>query len=229
MVDRDTDYQKTLYFKMLSIQIPTINSRKNVFETLLQELKRQAKPFGDKVEILYMTDDKEMAVMQKRRLLYEMSSKPYSVQWDDDDWIHPYGISLIMKELEHKPDSVSYRMIQEFDGSPEKNIPGKLLIYDFRNKYKESMRNRYGFDFVEPTCPKCVIKTDIAIWAANQVPDETRFGEDGMFGKILYEHKKLKVERYIDKHIYWYLNLSGEQFGMHRYGLSNVGLPKTYI
>ena len=41
--------------------------------------------------------------------------------------------------------------------------------------------------------------------------------------------KKLKVERYIDKHIYWYLNLSGEQFGMHRYGLSNVGLPKTYI
>ncbi|MAD24785.1 MAG: hypothetical protein CMO44_11515 [Verrucomicrobiales bacterium] len=214
---------------MLSIQIPTITSRKHVFEPLLQELKRQATPFGDKVEILHMTDNKEMPTMQKRRLLYEMTSKPYSVQWDDDDWIHPLGISLIMKELEHNPDSVSYRMIQEFDGSPTENIPGKLLVCDFRKKYKESMLNKYGYDFVEPTCPKCVIKTDIAVWAANQVPDETRYGEDGMFGKILFEHKKLKVERYIDKHIYWYLNLSGEPFGKHKYGLSDIGRPNTFI
>ena len=74
---------------MLSIQIPTVESRLFVFKPLLQELQRQAAPFGDKVEILHLSDDKKMPLGKKRRLLYEMSSMPYSVQWDDDDGIHP--------------------------------------------------------------------------------------------------------------------------------------------
>ncbi len=70
---------------MLSIQIPTTISRSHVFNPLLAELKRQAEPYGDKVEILHLLDEKEMPLGKKRRLLYEMSTMPYSVQWDDDD------------------------------------------------------------------------------------------------------------------------------------------------
>lgn len=205
---------------MLSIQIPTTISRSHVFKPLLAELKRQAEPYGDKVEILHLLDEKEMPLGQKRRLLYEMSSMPYSVQWDDDDWIHPLGIRHIMNELEHKPDAVAYRMVQEFDGKPNESIPGKMLICDFRKRYAERWENRYGFDIVEPTNCKCVIKTDIALEAWKDIPDNTRFGEDGMMGRIMYKKRLIKVERYIDKHIYWYLNLTGDAFGFWRYGLS---------
>ena len=206
---------------MLSIQIPTIISRSHLFKPLLYELRRQAEPYGDKIEIIHLLDEKDMPLGQKRRLLYEMSSMPYSVQWDDDDWIHPLGISHIMKELEHKPDSVAYRMVQEFDGKPAESIPGKMLICDFRKRYAERWLDKYGFDVVEPTNCKCVIKTDIALEGWKDIPDETRYGEDGMLGRSLYKKKLLKVERYIDKHIYWYLNLSGEPFGEYRYGLKD--------
>ena len=209
---------------MLSIQIPTIESRSFVFKPLLQELQRQAAPFGDKVEILHLSDDKKMPLGKKRRLLYEMSSMPYSVQWDDDDWIHPLGIFHILKELEHKPDTVAYRMVQEFDGKPNESIPGKMLICDFRKRYAQRWLDKYGFDVVEPTNCKCVIKTDIALEAWKDIPDSTRYGEDGMMGRIMYKKKMIKVERYIDKHIYWYLNLSGEPFGRQRYGL-----PENFV
>lgn len=209
---------------MLSIQIPTVESRSFVFEPLLQELQRQAAPFGDKVEILHLSDDKKMPLGKKRRLLYEMSSMPYSVQWDDDDWIHPLGIFHILKELEHKPDTVAYRMASEFDGNPNENIPSKMGTCDFRKIYAQRWLDTYGFDAVEPTNCKCVIKTDIALEAWKDIPDSTRFGEDGMMGRIMYEKKMIKVERYIDKHIYWYLNLSGEPFSRQRYGL-----PENFV
>lgn len=95
-----------------------------------------------------------------------------------------------------------------------------MLICDFRKRYAQRMENMYGFDVVEPTNCKCVVKTDIALKAWKDIPDDTRFGEDGMFGRIIYKNKLIRVERYIDKHIYWYLNLSGLPFGEYRYGLA---------
>ena len=59
-----------------------------------------------------------------------------------------------------------------------------------------------------------------ALEAWKDIPDTTRFGEDGMMGRIMYKKRLIKVERYIDKHIYWYLNLTGDAFGFWRYGLS---------
>ena len=84
---------------MLSIQIPTIYQRKPYFDALVEEFKRQARPYGDKIEIIYNIDDKTIPIVQKRKMLYESTNMPYSVQWDDDDWIHPMGIYHIMNEL----------------------------------------------------------------------------------------------------------------------------------
>lgn len=203
---------------MLSILIPTIHNRQHVFEPLMKELQRQCEPFGDKIEILFLRDDKTMTLATKRAELYDMSTKKYSVQWDDDDWIHPLGIELIMKEIEQfQPDSVSYKMVQEFDGKPHESIPGKMLICDFKKRYAQRWLDKFGFDIVEPTNTKCVIKTDIARKISKLIPSQTRYGEDSIFGRELYKSKLLKVESYIDKHIYWYLNRTGDPFGRWRY------------
>ena len=202
---------------MLSIQIPTVISRSHVFKPLLNEMKRQSEPFGEKIEIIHLLDEKELPLAEKRRRLYEMSSMPFSVQWDDDDWIHPLGIQLIMKALDEKPDCVTYRMISEFDGIPQLRQPGHLHITDFRRRYKRRAVNVAGFDVVHPPCNKNVIKTDLAIQASNALPQTQRFGEDGDFGMEVVD--LLKKEIYIDKHIYWYLNLSGDEWGSFRYGL----------
>ena len=207
---------------MLSIQIPTIVSRSHVFKPLLAELKRQSEPFGDKIEILHLTDEKEMPIAQKRTNLYEMSSMPYSVQWDDDDWIHPIGINLIMNALSSKPDCVTYKMISEFDGIPQKRQPGPLHRTIFRRKYKKAARNVDGFDIVHPPCNKNVIRTDLAIKASKMLPQTQRYGEDGDFAKEVV--RLVKKEIFIDKHIYWYLNLSGEEWSRERYGLSENDL-----
>ena len=51
------------------------------------------------------------------------------------------------------------------------------------------------------------------------LPANQRYGEDGDFGKEVV--RLLKKEIYIDKHIYWYLNLSGEEYSKKRYELSD--------
>jgi len=207
---------------MLSIQIPTIVSRSHIFKPLLAELKRQSKPFGNKIEILHLIDEKEMPLAEKRRKLYEMSSMPYSVQWDDDDWIHPIGINLIMNALSSKPDCVTYKMISEFDGIPHRRKLGHIHRTIFKRKYKKRASNVDGFDVVHPPCNKNVIRTDLAIKASKMIPQDQRFGEDGDFGKEVV--RLVKKENFIDKHIYWYLNLSGEKWTKERYGLSENDL-----
>lgn len=213
---------------MLSIQIPTTHHRKAYLDSLIEELKRQARPYGDKIEIIYSIDDKTMPLAEKRSILYNSTSMPYSVQWDDDDWIHPLGIFHIMNELKHSPDSVSYRMIQEFDGKPNENLPGRISITDFRKRYALRKENEFGFNVVEPTNCKCVIKTEICKNVIKELDLSTRWGEDGDFGRVLYKKKLLKVERYIDKQIYWYLNLTGEAFTRLRYSNTPATDKKKY-
>jgi hypothetical protein len=211
---------------MLSIQIPTVDRRSHVFEPLYYELKRQAAPFGNDIEILYLSDDGTMPLARKRSLLYEMSTKPYSVQWDDDDWIHPLGIFNIMKGVVKQPDCICYRMISEFQGRAEYRETGYLRVTDFRRRYKVLMKKTESphlpYDECHPPSNKCVIRTDLARKAANSINPNQRYGEDGDFAKEVV--KSLKTEYYIDMGLYWYLNTSGDAWGPQRYGL-----PKNYI
>ena len=85
----------------LTIAIPTIERRLNVFNQLYNELKKQSEPYGDEIEILYLCDNMEMPLGEKRQKLNEMSKGKYVVQWDDDDWIVEGGIDLIMDAIKN--------------------------------------------------------------------------------------------------------------------------------
>ena len=197
---------------MLSILIPTIENRKPYFQKLFGEMKRQSEPWGDDIEILFYMDNKEMPIGEKRILLYEMATKEYSVQWDDDDWIHPDGIKLIMEQLKYGCDCVTYRWYFNLHGEPH--------IRDFGLKYDKVYEDgRFGYQHVSAPSPKCPIKTTIARKIGNlwQGFDKVRYGEDGIFAEVIHHH--LKTERHIDDLIYLYMGLSNETWTPDRYGM----------
>ena len=93
---------------LLTIAIPTVENRVNIFNELYNELKKQSEPFGDNIEIIYFRDNKEMTIGEKRTKLNKIAKGKYVVHWDDDDWIHPNGIEMIMKGIESDTDVISY-------------------------------------------------------------------------------------------------------------------------
>jgi len=198
---------------MLSILIPTVEKRKSYFEKLFGEMKRQAEPWGDDIEILFHLDNKEMPLGEKRMRLYQRAKKEYSVQWDDDDWIHPDGIRLIMNQLKYNCDCITYPLLFNLDGKPH--------IRNFSLQYDRVYDGKDGYYQVSTPNPKCPIKTSIARKIGDIYPDfgQLRYAEDAIFGEAI--HPYLKTERHIDELIYLYIGMSNETWHADRYGMKH--------
>lgn len=194
---------------LLTIAIPTITQREKVFNDLFNEFKRQCEPFGDKIEIISICDNREMTIGEKRQKLNEMAKGKYVVQWDDDDWIHPDGIKLIMEGIETDVDVISYHYSSDIGIVDKVNHPRKVSI-----KYKNVLRD--GIWWVSPD-PKNPIKKEIL--------DKVRFQDTSWSEEYYYKldiKSLLKTEYQIDKYIYMFLNRSGEPYDWEkRYNLKN--------
>lgn len=189
---------------LLTIAIPTTIGRELTYSKLLNKIQEQAKPFGDKIEIITMCDDKEITIGEKRNLLYAMAKGEYTVQWDDDDDIAQDGILLIMEALQSLPDCVTYEEYIDIDG--------KIMRSNHSLQYIDWADNQDGYDFVRTPFMKSVIKTEIA----KSVPiPHIRFGEDHQWSQALKPH--LKTEAHIPKQIYKYIHRSSD-FNL-RYGI----------
>ncbi len=189
---------------ILSILIPTVVGREESLERLLEELYRQ------KVELLlpnivqfqFKKDDKKMSVGLKRHLLYQESIGEYSVMWDDDDGIHPNGLSLMINALKSKPDCLGYEEKCLINGIEQRsNISmeyadwegdGNSILYD-------------GFHYHRTNFFKTPIRTDLC----RQVGvEDCRFGEDHIFARAI--KPLLKTQEYIPEQIYHYIHESSE-------------------
>jgi glycosyltransferase involved in cell wall biosynthesis len=197
---------------MLSIQIPTVEQRKITFRKLYTELKEQSKPYGNDIEIIYLRDNKELPIGEKRNKLYEMATKKYSLQYDDDDWIHKNGIELIMNEL--------YRDVDCFTYNYKVHLDDGRYIYREKNSFGVDyikQKNFNGFNNVHPPTPKCIFKTSLARQV--KLDENLRYGEDGFFAIGI--KPLINSSFHIDKYIYEYKNLSGESFDdPARYGMT---------
>jgi hypothetical protein len=81
---------------LLTIAIPTIEKRKIIFNELHDELKKQSLPYGDLIEIIYLRDNGEMSIGNKRNELNNLSNGKYVIQWDDDDLIMTMAIIILL-------------------------------------------------------------------------------------------------------------------------------------
>lgn len=104
----------------LTICIATLQRRMGMFASLLRELERQRKPFGDQVEILVRLDNGQETTGAKRNWLYQNAKGEYVCSVDDDDTVAPYYIHEIMHALQSKPDAVGMNGVITTDGRHEK-------------------------------------------------------------------------------------------------------------
>jgi hypothetical protein len=195
--------------KLLTILIPTILSRKDCFDELVKEFKKQIKPYGNQIEIISLCDNKEMTIGEKRNKLNAMANGKYVVQWDDDDWISEDGITLIMEGISKDVDCVTYNASFNKKGLLE----GRH--YNYSIKYDYTYDKNIDTFFLSPD-QKCAIKKEIV----NKVKfKEIRYQEDLQF---LYDiHPYLNTEYRIEKNVYFNLNRSNDSvFNFNkRYGI----------
>lgn len=194
---------------ILSILIPTVLERADQFDKLRQHIICQLMDYDleDDVELLHIQDNKEMTIGEKRNKLYRKAKGMYSLQVDDDDWLHPQAIPLIVNELRKYPDCVGYKELCIYDGK-------RVESSNFSKRYGGWADNVDGFNHVRTPFFKTPIKTRICL----QCPiPAVRFGEDHEFAKAIYP--LIETEQYIDEFIYIYQHNSTPH--NERYGITN--------
>lgn len=89
----------------ISILIPTMNSRLNLFEDVLREVRRQIAHTPEiKVEVLWEADNGEMTLGQKRNVLMDKCSGKYHCFIDDDDVLAPYFLKTFVPMIQSEED-----------------------------------------------------------------------------------------------------------------------------
>jgi cellulose synthase/poly-beta-1,6-N-acetylglucosamine synthase-like glycosyltransferase len=89
----------------LSILIPSLEERKPKLERLKAELASQ---IGKRnVEVLSLSDNRQMTIGQKRNMLLTQSTGEYVSFVDDDDMVSPDYIEKVLNALTKNPDCSS--------------------------------------------------------------------------------------------------------------------------
>jgi cellulose synthase/poly-beta-1,6-N-acetylglucosamine synthase-like glycosyltransferase len=89
----------------LSILIPSLEDRKPKLEQLKSELASQ---IGKRnVEVLSLSDNRQMSIGQKRNMLLTQSTGEYVSFVDDDDMVSPDYIEKVLNALTKNPDCSS--------------------------------------------------------------------------------------------------------------------------
>jgi glycosyltransferase involved in cell wall biosynthesis len=131
--------------KLLSILICTIPGRaKSFLPNILDQLGPQYDD-NDTIELLYLGDNKNMTVGEKRNWLVKMAKGDYVVFVDDDDRIAPDYVSTLLSGIMHQrdrgimPDVVCFHAEIRINCGPpvpvhysanhgqDQNLPGRYL------------------------------------------------------------------------------------------------------
>lgn len=188
---------------LLTIAIPTIEQRKACFNELYNEFKKQSEPFGNQIEIIYLCDNGDITRGAKRQKLMNMAHGKYIVQWDDDDWIHPNGIDMIMEGIKSDADVISYNYSCDVPLTNYTSFPRHISI---NNSGRVDYENKILYTL--PDCKNPIKKEIIEKVMFNDI----HFGEDFHFKMDLASNKFLKTEYKINEYIYQIMNRSNEPF-----------------
>lgn len=179
---------------ILTIAIPTIKEREKQFRTLATKLFRQKIPFLNDVEIIHLTDNKEISIGEKRDRLYKMAKGEYTVMIDDDDDVCTGYISKLMETLTFSdPDCIGYKERCIF-GENE-----RTSIISLKNKEWSNPKPKDGIWYYRTPFFKVPIKTEICQEVGVR---DMRFAEDIDFSKRIYN--LLTTEFFIDEFMYIY-------------------------
>jgi glycosyltransferase involved in cell wall biosynthesis len=181
---------------LLSILIPTMESRLPLFTRLRAELERQrAVPgAGPAVEILTLSDDGSERVGTKRNRLMDMALGRFLVFVDDDDRINPDYVRLILAAIRENAaaDCITYPGEITFCGSHPRKLLHSIRYTDWYEQRGEYLR---------PPCHITPIRSDIA---RRYRFADVAYSEDIDWAMRISRDGALRQEATIDSVLYYY-------------------------
>lgn len=181
---------------LLSILIPTMESRLPLFTRLHEELERQrAVPgAGPAVEILTLSDDGSERVGTKRNTLMDQAQGRFLVFVDDDDRISPDYVRLILAAIRDNPmaDCITFPGEITFRGHQPRKLVHSIQYTDWYE-----LRGEY----VRPPCHITPIRSDIARRYRFAGVD---YSEDVDWAMRISQDGALQQEAQIDVVLYFY-------------------------
>lgn len=174
----------------LTICLPTVVNRADLFAKLHAEILRQAE--GKPVEILIACDAKEISIGKKRQNLLEEATGDYVVYVDDDDFISPDYVDRILAALATSPDCVGFLISCTTNG-------GKPVMAKASMCYRQWGEGVDGYAHTRSPYHKTPSRRSIALQVG--FPD-LRFGEDRPFSAGIT--KLIKTEVFVNSVLYHY-------------------------
>ena len=203
---------------LLSILICSIPKRKENLHLIIDELCKQAKENGYKlnedIEISVKNEDEKLwgktntlNVGQKRNILLQGSLGDFVCFIDDDDWISPNYLKLIIEAIKNNPKIDCIGFIQNYLVDGKEQIGGDKVCISL--KYENWDLNKDGFIAVRTPHHLTPIKRQICIDAGGY--KDLDKGEDFEFSSRVKPF--LKKEYFIDKVMYFYLKKTVNEHG----------------
>ena len=181
---------------LLSILIPTMESRLPMYGQLREELARQcaAPGAGTAVEVLGLSDDGTEPVGSKRNELMQMAKGLFLVCVDDDDGVSPDYVQTVLAAIRENPaaDCVSFAGEITFRG----RHPRKL-VHSIRYTDWYECRGEY----VRPPCHITPIRREIA---RRYEFLDVDYSEDMDWALRISRDGALRREVLVDKVLYHY-------------------------
>lgn len=180
----------------LSILIATVKEREVLFNSLLTELNKQIRRENAKeeVEIVVISDNKEISIGLKRQKLLEMASGTWIVFFDDDDYPFEYYVRAILDAIDSpiQNDCIGINVFMTTDGARPQKCCHRLKYANWENDVD-------GWDYVRNiTHFNPVLRTK----ALEVGFKDLRFGEDKDYSDRLFP--LLTREIYIEAPLFYY-------------------------
>jgi cellulose synthase/poly-beta-1,6-N-acetylglucosamine synthase-like glycosyltransferase len=174
----------------LSILIPSLDERRKSLDVLKAELTNQ---IGKKnVEVLSLSDSRQMTIGQKRNMLLMQSTGEYVTFIDDDDWVTADYIEKVVNAVSKNPDCSSLTgEIRFSDGY------SRPFIHSLR--YDKWIDDHQGKVYYRPPNHLNAVRREVAVRVG--FPSWNN-GEDRAFSMGI--KPMLKKEQWIDGVIYNY-------------------------
>lgn len=180
---------------MLSVLVPTIEERAQLFNRLKHSLNQQIEllPPGE-VELLSELDDRTVSIGEKRNLLINAARGDFVVFIDDDDHVASDYLALILTALRQMPDAdcVGHRGEISFRGRHT-----KLFEHSIRHCHWGYEDGRY----VRPPAHISPIRRSIATRYRFQ---HISYSEDIDWVMRIHKDNALKKEAFVTAPIYTY-------------------------
>jgi hypothetical protein len=189
--------------KELSILIPTLPARIELYYSIIQNLNNQIilNNLQNRVQILSICDTKDISVGEKRNMLLRMSNGRYVCFIDDDDKVASDYVIKIINAIQSGADVITFC--------------GDYVENGINTPFSISMVHRGNFNehnnFYRLPNHLCPVKREIAL---SCLFSDKNFGEDSDYSERINNH--IKNEFHIQEKLYFYMyNSNTSQTALH--------------